>query len=673
MNQSFQHTTNSQPIDQSSNLTSGGGSASKQYKTNQFLFVDNTNNTQSTPTKNKPHSNHQHKITNDNYPQQQQPLQKQQKQNPIQHFHQQQLPKKLVEEKTSKLQESLLKQLKKNMKLIQDLQGLNIQGGSQQQYGVVSGNHNYNIQINQGEQQSFRLQIPINEQINNQTKGFMHKRGLSQGQGLLSTGYGRRQLFQNDNLQNSATNNNQQPDVLNVQKKEIAITSRQKQIGEKFKFYRNKQLGQFCMPKLEQETSKNYFSAERLQEKGINPEELQMLQRLTQASLQFMPNSATVSYRQLQDIQSIQHLNRSLHDFKGMVGQKKIDRKLNLISSSPEQNQLNNSQPFFPSSQIQRQRNTLQRLNKLKQNNMKFIETDLNHSVMSPLQYSTNQNNNQQSPQNAVINSGEGQPLFKYSQNYFSSSGAFDLSKNSLLKIGENGIKNKQDQVKMAKYYKKLMNMTTRNMNHVFSEYLEKVKEEDKHQQFQKSPKLKNLTQSLNLKQMPYSPPGSYNAQAIKRGVKPHNKNYASFSNPVSPKLNNVNPDQNEDNLNNSTQIGSIQNQKDRISSSTYDMFSHSRELNTLKQRNRLRSLFEYHQQKNNRDVLNKFLRRSDWEQKPNRMEQFKKQIMNQYDGQYDYSVLLSLSQPKFEKMSYKNVEEQFQKLETQDDSSSQD
>eukprot|EP00347_Sterkiella_histriomuscorum_P018045 403346999 len=659
MNQSFQHTTNSQPIDQSSNLTSGGGSASKQYKTNQFLFVDNTNNTQSTPTKNKPHSNHQHKITNDNYPQQQQPLQIQQKQNPILHFHQQQLPKKLVEEKTSKLQESLLKQLKKNMKLIQDLQGLNIQGGSQQQHGGIGVSQNYNIQINQGDQQSFRHQIPMNDQVNYSTNGFMHKRGLSQGQGLLSTGYGRRQLFHNDNLQNSSTNNNQQPDVLNVQKKEIAITSRQKQIGEKFKFYRNKQLGQFCMPKLEQETSKNYFSAERLQEKGINPEELQMLQRLTQASLQFMPNSAAVSQRQLQDIQSIQHLNRSLHDFKGMVGQKKIDRKLNLMNNnSPDQNyQLNNSQPFFPSSQIQRQRNTLQRLNKLKQNNMKFIETDLNHSVMNPLQYSTNQNSNQISPQN-VIGSG---------------SGAFDLSKNSLLKIGENGIKNKQDQVKMAKYYKKLMNMTTRNMNHVFSEYLEKVKEEDKHQQFQKSPKLKNLTQSLNLKQMPNSPPGSYNAQAIKRGVKPRNKNYASFSNPVSPKLNNVNPDQNEDNLNNSTQIGSLQNQKDRISSSTYDMFSHSRELNTLKQRNRLRSLFEYHQQKNNRDVLNKFLRRSDWEQKPNRMEQFKKQIMNQHDGQYDYSVLLSLSQPKFEKMSYKNVEEQFQKLETQDDSSSQD
>jgi len=35
-------------------------------------------------------------------------------------------------------------------------------------------------------------------------------------------------------------------DVLKVEKKEIAVINREKHIGEKIKFYRNKQLGQFC-------------------------------------------------------------------------------------------------------------------------------------------------------------------------------------------------------------------------------------------------------------------------------------------------------------------------------------------------------------------------------------------------------------------------------------------
>ncbi|CDW86624.1 UNKNOWN [Stylonychia lemnae] len=474
------------------------------------------------------------------------------------------------DEKTSKLQETLLKQLKKNLRLIQDLQ-----------------------------------QDPHH-----------HQRGFSAS--LNVTGSMRRS--QKDDSEKV------KKDVLKVERKEIAVINREKHIGEKIKFYRNKQLGQFCMPRLEE--SQGFFSAEKLKEKGINPEELQMLQKLTQASLHFMPSQNPTEKK------LYKNLSQSLNDYRSFVGNKTFSNHQG--SSSP----LNNLD-YASDSQKPLKSQKQHRIQDLKKNNLlHFEKSNIENQIK------------QQIFQSSMYGSPTGQPMFNYSKNYFGSSG-FEFNRDKLLKESNGDAQNAQ---KLAKYYRKLMSINQKNMKHVFSDYLQQVQTNEIDHQLKslsRSPKMNaNLTQSLNLKPINI----------------PLAKQFSSFSSPMSPTVSAPTGEQKHFGFEKSTMLEQITHQKDRMSSSTYDMFSHSKQIDTLKQRNRLRSLFEYHQQKNNRDVLNKFLRRCDWEQKPNRMQLFRRQLQ-QSSTNYE-SQMKVLTAKKHQKMSYKNAEQQFQLLDTNESQS---
>jgi hypothetical protein len=73
--------------------------------------------------------------------------------------------------------------------------------------------------------------------------------------------------------------------LLVCEQKEIGVINKERQLGEKAKFYRNRKDRLSFVPVVETKG----FSIERLQEKGINPDELNMLHKLTQASLSFVP------------------------------------------------------------------------------------------------------------------------------------------------------------------------------------------------------------------------------------------------------------------------------------------------------------------------------------------------------------------------------------------------
>ena len=56
-------------------------------------------------------------------------------------------------------------------------------------------------------------------------------------------------------------------------------------LGERAKFYRNKQIDSTYVAKIDQD----YVNAAKLHEQGISPEEVSILQKLTAASLNFIP------------------------------------------------------------------------------------------------------------------------------------------------------------------------------------------------------------------------------------------------------------------------------------------------------------------------------------------------------------------------------------------------
>ncbi len=61
--------------------------------------------------------------------------------------------------------------------------------------------------------------------------------------------------------------------VLKVMRKQIAITTREKALDERFKFYRNKESRWAFSPKVSQE----HVVEKALQERGLSPEEIKNL------------------------------------------------------------------------------------------------------------------------------------------------------------------------------------------------------------------------------------------------------------------------------------------------------------------------------------------------------------------------------------------------------------
>ena len=69
--------------------------------------------------------------------------------------------------------------------------------------------------------------------------------------------------------------------VLRVEAKEIAKTNRERTLGERARFYKNKQGRWAFYPKLE----KSEILKEALAQRGISPQDIQMLHQLTEASI----------------------------------------------------------------------------------------------------------------------------------------------------------------------------------------------------------------------------------------------------------------------------------------------------------------------------------------------------------------------------------------------------
>lgn len=77
--------------------------------------------------------------------------------------------------------------------------------------------------------------------------------------------------------------------VLKVQRKPIALTSREKQIEDKVNFYKNKETRWAFSPKL----VPSEVISHALSQKGISPEDLKIFQHLTEASMLFTKKGDT--------------------------------------------------------------------------------------------------------------------------------------------------------------------------------------------------------------------------------------------------------------------------------------------------------------------------------------------------------------------------------------------